>query len=88
VNGAARIERLRSLIARLEQSPRSRQRDAVLRAARQRVVTVDTGSHNPSAWRPKPDDERVATVDTSSHNPRTWRSKPEYRCDSLALLEN
>jgi len=58
VDGAARIARLWSLIARLEQSPPSRQRDAVLRAARQRVVTVDTGSQNFSAWRSKPDDRR------------------------------
>ena len=88
VNGAARVDRLQNLIARIEQSPRSRQRDAVLSAARQRVVTVDTGAEDPSAWRSKPDDERVATVDMSSHSPSTWRFKPDDRCDSLALLEN
>jgi hypothetical protein len=58
VNAPARIERLRSLIAQLEQSAPSRQRDAVLRAARQRVVTVDTGPPNASAWRSNPDDRR------------------------------
>jgi sigma54-dependent transcription regulator len=54
--GTARIERLRSLIARLEQSAPSRRRDAVLRAVRERIVTLDTGSHNSSAWRSNPDD--------------------------------
>ena len=54
----ARIERLRSLVAQIEQSPPSRQRDAVLRAARQRVVTVDTGPHNATAWRSYSDDRR------------------------------
>jgi hypothetical protein len=48
------------LIAQLEQSPLSRQRDAVLRAVRQRVVTLDTGLRSSSAWRSKPDESRDA----------------------------
>jgi hypothetical protein len=55
---AARIEQLRSLIARLEQSAPSSRRDVVLRAVRARVVTLDTGLHNSSAWRSKSHDRR------------------------------
>ena len=50
---AARIERLRSLLVRLEQSPRSPQRDAVLHDIRARVVALDTGLETSSAWRSK-----------------------------------
>ena len=58
MNTSARIERLRTLVAQLEQSPPSRQREGLLRAARQRVVTVDTGPHETSAWRSNPAGQR------------------------------
>jgi hypothetical protein len=47
---AARIKRLWGLIAQLEQAPPSKQRDALLRIARERVVALDTGVHNSSTW--------------------------------------
>jgi hypothetical protein len=53
---AARIERLRNSIARLEQTPLTPQRDHLLRTMRGRVVTLDTGAHSSSAWRSEPDD--------------------------------
>ena len=46
----ARIKRLRSLIAQLEQVPPSKQRDALLRIARDRVVALDTDVHDSSTW--------------------------------------
>jgi hypothetical protein len=45
-----RIERLRDLSARLEQAPRSRKRDALLRTIRDRIVTLDTGPYESSLW--------------------------------------
>jgi hypothetical protein len=50
-----RIARLRTLIARLERLAPSRERDAVLRDVRDRVVTLATGSHRSSAWQSMPD---------------------------------
>jgi hypothetical protein len=38
-----RVERLRALVAQLEQLPRSPARDRLLREAHQRTVMVDTG---------------------------------------------
>ena len=48
----ARIERLRELVARLEQSPRSPGRDALLYEVRDRVVTLETGMSASIAWYP------------------------------------
>jgi hypothetical protein len=55
----ARIERLRDLIAQIEQAPRSKKRDAVLYAVQDRIVSLDTGASRSSAWRFKPDDREV-----------------------------
>ena len=52
-----RIARLRSLIAQLEQSPRSTKRDILLHAARERVVTLEAGPHSPAAWLSTPLDD-------------------------------
>jgi hypothetical protein len=50
-----RIERLRGLIARIEQVPHSSQRDTLLRAVRDRLAALETGENPPSAWSSKPD---------------------------------
>lgn len=52
---ADRIQRLRDLIARLEQAPPSHERDLLLLDARDRVVRLDTGMNQSSAWRLKPE---------------------------------
>jgi len=44
-----RIERLRRLIAQLEQAPPSFRRDALVRAIRQRVATLEAGGQ-PNPW--------------------------------------
>jgi hypothetical protein len=53
-----RIEKLRDVAARLEQSPRSKRRDVVLRAVRDRIVALDTGEFTPRAWKPAAELER------------------------------
>lgn len=50
-----RIQRLRALIARLEQAPPSRRRDLLLLDARDRVVRLDTGMNQSSPWRLRPE---------------------------------
>lgn len=50
-----RVQRLRDLIARLEQAPPSRRRDLLLLDARDRVVRLETGMDQSSAWRLKPE---------------------------------
>jgi hypothetical protein len=55
----ARIDELRDLIARIEESPASAERDALLRLVRDRVVTVETGIGRSSAWRSLSDDRHV-----------------------------
>jgi hypothetical protein len=52
-----RIQRLRALIARLEQAPPSRRRDLLLLDARDRVVRLDTGMNQSSAWRFRPESQ-------------------------------
>jgi hypothetical protein len=57
---APRIDRLRGMIAELGQAPRTPERDALLRAIRDRLVTLDAGDGPPSAWRSRrPDDREV-----------------------------
>src|SRR3954451_273193 len=46
---SGRIQRLRRFIARLEDAPSSERRDALLREARQRVLTLEVGER-PSGW--------------------------------------
>lgn len=67
-----RIQRLRALIARLEQAPPSRRRDLLLLDARDRVVRLDTGMNQSSAWqlkhesRPMPEPHVWQMAGTSS----------------------
>jgi hypothetical protein len=50
-----RVQRLRDLIARLEQAPPSRRRDLLLLDARDRVVKLKTCMDQSSTWRLKPE---------------------------------
>jgi hypothetical protein len=53
-----RIEKLREVAARLEQTPRSKRRDVVLRAVRDRIVALDTGEFRPTTWKSAAELER------------------------------
>jgi hypothetical protein len=59
------MARLRDLIARLEQTPRSPKRDVLLLAVRDRVVMLDTGVGEPSVWGYK-------TEDGEQQQPSAW----------------
>jgi hypothetical protein len=62
----ARIDQLRDLIARIEESPASAERDALLRLVRDPLVTLDAGVGRSSAWRSLSDDRHARTDPTAS----------------------
>jgi hypothetical protein len=50
MNRHERIRRLRFLAGRLESQPRSHARDEVLRSIRERIVLLETGEQQSTAW--------------------------------------
>ena len=58
---------MRDLVALLEELEQSRERDAVLRAVRARIVELDAGARPPTAWCPlgQPGTEIVEELEES-----------------------